>query len=108
MMIVSLSPWLLARWTIQELSLVYGEFLGGAGLPAIAEVLLHSGHWAFLGHAMMVILVWMLLLRYRCEAQVAHLLLFGFALALTGLVVVMWMGTVLPLFTITWRLGAAG
>lgn len=107
MMMVSLSLYMLARWTAQELSLVYSEMLGGAGLPVITELVLHSGHWAFLGHAMMVFLVWMLLLRYRCEAQVAHLLLLGFALALTGLVVVMWMGSVLPLLTITTQLGPA-
>lgn len=108
MVIVSLALWLLARWVIQELSLVYRELFGGAGLPVITEWALHSGHWAFLGYAMMVILVWMLLLRFRCEAQVAHLLLLGLALVQTGLVVVMWIGGVLPLFNTLWRLGAAG
>ena len=52
MVSLALYPW--ARWTAQELSLVYTELLGGAGWPVITEAALPFGDLAFLGHAMMV------------------------------------------------------
>jgi hypothetical protein len=108
MVLVSLSLWLLARWTAQELSLVYGELLGGAGLPAMTEVALNFGGWAFLGHAFAVALSWVTLLRGQGQEQTAHFLLHGLAATQVGLLVMVMMGAVLPLFTITTQLGSAG
>jgi hypothetical protein len=108
MVLVSLSLWLLARWTAQELSLVYGELLGGAGLPAMTEVALNFGCWAFLGHAFAVALSWVTLLRGQGQEQTAHFLLHGLAATQVGLLVMVMMGAVLPLFTITTQLGSAG
>lgn len=107
-MVVSLLLYLLVRWTAQELSLVYGELLGGAGLPTITVMGFQYGHWTFLGHAFVMVLSWVALYRRKYHAQLPHFLLLGFAGTQVGLIVVVWIGNVLPLFTITWHLGPPG